>query len=192
MLTRQLRTASPQVGDDDRAAPPWPPCQARLACAQPGHDNPGVARLSLLGPVELTDGAGHREPVGGVKQCGLLAWLALHAPGSSDIAHIIAALWGDEPSPSARNAVQVYVSRLRVTLRRHGADIEKAGDGYRLIPGVLDVDSLLFDALVAEGRSALRIGDLDRPLTGWRRPCRCGAAYPSVASSRCHIAKRRA
>ena len=121
-----------------------------------------VATLSLLGPVELIDGEGHREPVGGAKQCGLLAWLALRAPGSSHIDHIIAALWGDDPSPSARNAVHVYVSRLRATLRRHGADIEKAGDGYRLIPGVLDIDSLLFDALVAEGRSALRSGDLDR------------------------------
>ena len=121
-----------------------------------------MATLSLLGPVELIDGKGHREPVGGAKQCGLLAWLALRAPGSSHIDQIIAALWGDEPSPSARNAVHVYVSRLRGTLRRHGADIEKAGDGYRLIPGVLDIDSLLFDALVAEGRSALRSGDLDR------------------------------
>ena len=115
--------------------------------------------VQLLGAVAAESG-GAPLSLGHPRQRGLLAWLALVHPRASSVDSIVEALWGEEPPTSARNAIQVYVSGLRKILRTHDVDLERVGDGYALRGRDLDVDVTLFDGLVAQGRAALRTGDL--------------------------------
>lgn len=96
--------------------------------------------------------------VRGAQRLALLPLLALRAPRSVGRAEIIDVLWGEDPPPTAVNAVQVHVSALRKAL---GADsVLIAGDGYRLGGGV-EVD--VADFVVACRRGA---GELARGLSG--------------------------
>jgi DNA-binding SARP family transcriptional activator len=71
----------------------------------------------ILGPVEVWDGT-QRLDLGGSKPRALLAVLLLHANQVVSTDHLIDQLWGEAPPPTARNLIQVYVSRLRHALHR--------------------------------------------------------------------------
>lgn len=81
-------------------------------------------RFGILGPIELhIDGS--RVPLGGLKQRALLAFLLLHANEVASRDRLIHALWGESPPPSASDALDTYVYRLRKLigygrLARHG------------------------------------------------------------------------
>jgi DNA-binding SARP family transcriptional activator len=72
--------------------------------------------VRILGPLEVWV-AGRSLGLGGTKQRAVLAMLALHANQVVAIDHLIDGLWGQTPPDGATNVVQVYVSRLRKTLR---------------------------------------------------------------------------
>lgn len=122
--------------------------------------NRHVVDVRLLGPVSLVSG-GALVPLGGPKQRAVLALLALKSPRLTTTDQLIDAVWGADAPDSARNAVQVYISGLRKALGK-GAQIERAGDAYRLVGSDLSVDAGAFVTAVAEGRSALRAGDASR------------------------------
>jgi DNA-binding SARP family transcriptional activator len=121
-------------------------------------------------------------PVGGAKQRALLAILALHANEVVSVDRLIDELWGERPSESAANTVQVYVSRLRKALESNGARgsnglIVSRPPGYslRADPGQIDVRR--FEGLVEEGARRLGEGDADgaaevlaSALALWRGP----------------------
>jgi DNA-binding SARP family transcriptional activator len=69
----------------------------------------------ILGPVEAWDGAEQLD-VGGSKPRALLAVLLLHANRVVSTDQLVDELWGEAPPPTARNVLQVYVSRLRQAL----------------------------------------------------------------------------
>ena len=71
--------------------------------------------VSLLGPLEVRR-SGSTVIVGGTKQRSVLAVLALDAGRVVSCDRLIASLWGDDPPPSALNALQVYASNLRKVL----------------------------------------------------------------------------
>ena len=116
--------------------------------------------IRLLGPVTATAG-GQGLAIGGPKPRATLSVLALAAPRACSMDHLVDALWGESPTASARNAIQVNVTGLRKALGPHGVTIERVGDGYRL-GGDFSVDAHHFDELVAQGRAALRVGDAPR------------------------------
>src|SRR6266498_3829635 len=76
--------------------------------------------FGVLGPVEVRS-RGKLIDLGGPRQAALLAVLLLDSDGPVLVERIIDLLWADRP-PRDRSAVQVYVSRLRRTLRGAGAD----------------------------------------------------------------------
>jgi DNA-binding SARP family transcriptional activator/tetratricopeptide (TPR) repeat protein len=142
----------------------------------------------ILGPVEVWDGA-QRLDLGGSKPRALLAVLLLHADQVVSTEHLIDQLWGEVPPATARNLVQVYVSRLRQALhrRRGGSATDQVlvtrPSGYlqRVGPGELDLDRFL--ALTADARRATLNGDLEgaaerwrAALALWRGPALAGAA----------------
>src|SRR5215471_8001589 len=99
----------------------------------------------ILGPLEVLD---ERGPValGTVKERLVLAVLLLHANEIVSRDRLIDELWGESPPPTAKKAVNVYVSQLRKTLMREGVDpIQTAPGGYRL-----SVDADLLDAARAQ------------------------------------------
>ena len=72
--------------------------------------------VRILGPLEVWV-AGRSLALGGTKQRAVLAMLVLHANQVVAIDHLVDGLWGQTPPDGATNVVQVYVSRLRKTLR---------------------------------------------------------------------------
>ena len=107
--------------------------------------------LRLLGSVEaLVDG--HSLSLGGSKQRGVIAMLALHANRTLSGDQLIDGLWGDDPPASAAKNVQLYVSRLRKALAESGAEAEilTRGHGYELRLSAGAVDALRLEQLVED------------------------------------------
>jgi YVTN family beta-propeller protein len=115
-----------------------------------------VIGYRLLGPLEVTvDGTA--VDLGGLKQRALLAILLLHAnqPVHRDV--LVDRLWGEHPPAGAVHAVNVYIWRLRKTLKAAGgtlAVVTRQG-AYLLQAAEEQVDVAVFERLAAEGRRAL-------------------------------------
>ena len=135
----------------------------------------------VLGPLEVLR-EGRPLRLGGERQRALLALLILSANELVPSDRLIDALFGPDAPATAGNALQVAVSRLRRLLDDGGSD----GDGgvlltrprgYELRAGPEQLDTALFERLVAEGREALELGDpagaaarLREALALWRGP----------------------
>jgi DNA-binding NarL/FixJ family response regulator/DNA-binding SARP family transcriptional activator len=146
---RQRSRMTPESADGGRARPmPARIGLARGAC----RSRPGSFRLVLwsgktsrveyriLGPLEVVDD-GTAVALGTVKERVVLAVLLLHANEVVSRERLIDELWGESPPPTARKAVNVYVSLLRKVLGRDGTEpIETVAGGYRLVvdPGEFD------------------------------------------------------
>src|SRR5213076_709206 len=86
----------------------------------------------ILGPLEVVD-EGEPVPLGRLKERLVLAVLLLHANEFVSRERLIDELWGESPPPTARKAVNVYISQLRRALTRNGRDpIATVDGGYRL------------------------------------------------------------
>jgi predicted ATPase/DNA-binding SARP family transcriptional activator len=130
--------------------------------------------VRLLGPLEV-DVDGVRAELGGPRPRALLAHLALEAGAPVPLTRIIETLWDDEEPDGARNAVQVYASRLRKSLGAAGSAVRAVGGAYALDVPVGDVDARCFEQLVDQGQARLAAGDpasaadaLARALALWR------------------------
>lgn len=135
----------------------------------------------VLGPVEVVL---HGSPLqlGGRRQRALLA-LLLTAPGqvvSAD--RLIDQLWAGEPPDGSDITLRSYVSRLRATLTDVAA-IQAAAGGYALEIEPALIDAVRFEALLADGETALsrraagRAADrLTEALALWR-----GAVFGELA-----------
>src|SRR5438874_11522945 len=106
----------------------------------------------ILGPLEVVD-EGEPVPLGRLKERLVLAVLLLHANEFVSRERLIDELWGESPPPTARKAVNVYVSQLRKVLARSGRDpIATADGGYRLEVGSEELDVSRLHRLLADAR----------------------------------------
>lgn len=145
----------------------------------------GGTRLALLGPLQVTV-EGAPVPLGGSRQRAVLAVLGLRAGTAVRPEQLTSILWDGAPPAAAANTLQVYVSRLRRSLRAAGADpatLVTVGGSYRLDLPAHAVDVVRFEQLVARGRGRLRDGDVEPAaellhdaLSAWRGP-----ALPDLA-----------
>jgi len=103
----------------------------------------------ILGPVEVQGDDGPLR-LGGAKQRAVLALLLLHARRVVSPEQLIDELWGDAPPDTARETVQVYVSRLRKLLPDGALVTRKAGYVLDVEPDALDLAQ--FERLRAERR----------------------------------------
>jgi DNA-binding SARP family transcriptional activator/class 3 adenylate cyclase/tetratricopeptide (TPR) repeat protein len=130
--------------------------------------------VRLLGSLELTDD-GLPVPVGGVRQRAVLALLVLHANQVVPAERLLVELWGEDAPPTAVNALQAAVSRLRRALPQGRLITRPVGYLFRAAPQEVDVER--FEQLLASGREALARGAaadaaglLRRALALWRGP----------------------
>ncbi|GHH40144.1 AfsR/SARP family transcriptional regulator [Lentzea cavernae] len=147
-------------------------------------------RLRVLGPLEARDGDERPLRLGRVKERVLLAMLVLRANTLLSKDTIWTGLWGDEPPRSAPANVSTYVSNLRRLLAAgggRGPALETRAGGYLLVAGADDLDVLVFERLVAEGRQAQAEGGhalaaerLTRAAGLWRGPVMDGLPAPDV------------
>jgi DNA-binding SARP family transcriptional activator len=117
-----------------------------------------VLEFRVLGPLEVfRDGS--PLALGGRRQRGLLALLLLQANEPLARERLIDEVWGAEPPASAREALTVYVFRLRRLLDDvSGRALITVPNGYmlRLEPEALDL--VRFRRLARDGQRALRAG----------------------------------
>jgi DNA-binding SARP family transcriptional activator len=128
--------------------------------------------FAVLGPVEVRID-GRVLPLGGPKQCALLALLLLNANEAVSRDRLVDELWGERAPASAQRSLDTYVYRLRTLVG--GGRIERRRPGYllRVEPGELDLDR--FERLLEQGRAAAAIGEpanasehLSKALGLWR------------------------
>ena len=129
-------------------------------------------QVRILGPFQLEEG-GRQITVGGVRQRAVLADLVLNANEVMPSEQLLVELWGEDSPPSAANALQAAISRLRRVLPADRLITTARGYMLRLFPAELDVAR--FEQLVFEGRDALTAGAaaeavhlLDQAMTLWR------------------------
>ena len=121
--------------------------------------------FGLLGQVEAR-ADGQVIVSGSGKPVALLALLLLHANEVVSSDRLIDELWGERAPRTAVKSLQTYVSQLRRAL---GEDtIETRAHGYLLSVPPDAIDSARFDALVAEGQTALERGEAAAAATALR------------------------
>ncbi|HVX42373.1 MAG TPA: BTAD domain-containing putative transcriptional regulator [Mycobacteriales bacterium] len=108
--------------------------------------------LRLLGRVEARH-SGAAVDLGPRQQRFILAVLGLELKRTVPLDRLIALIWGEDPPRTARNSVQVAVSRLRSVLPDDVA-LVNTGSGYRLDLEPEQCDAGRFDALLGQARSA--------------------------------------
>jgi WD40 repeat protein/DNA-binding SARP family transcriptional activator len=140
-----------------------------------------AVEIRVLGRVDaLVDG--RSLPLGGSKQRGVLAMLALRANRTVRADDLIDGLWGQRPPESAVKNVQLYVSQLRKAFAsdESGASIVTRGRGYELQLRDDAVDAARFERLVQRARREAEQGIADGAAQGalelWR-----GAPLADVA-----------
>ncbi|HEY5981765.1 MAG TPA: BTAD domain-containing putative transcriptional regulator [Microlunatus sp.] len=112
--------------------------------------------VRLLGPVGAGPEAGEVAPVTGQVSAAVLTQLALADGRWVSANALVEAVW-DEPPGSARNAIQVAVSRLR---KQFGADLVlSSAHGYAVDPALVTTDWGVAERLVADSRRHLDLGD---------------------------------
>jgi DNA-binding SARP family transcriptional activator len=110
----------------------------------------------LLGPFEVRE-SGAAIPLGPPQQRFVLATLVLESNRMVPFRRLLQMLWQDDAPVTARNALQVHVSRLRRLFREraHGqVRIETVGAGYRMVVRPDTVDLHRFQGLVSTARKA--------------------------------------
>jgi DNA-binding SARP family transcriptional activator/tetratricopeptide (TPR) repeat protein len=113
----------------------------------------------VLGPVELWIG---ERPVdlGSRKELCVLAALLLAVGRTVSADWLAECVWGEDQPPSARETLQVYISRIRKRLRDAGADAAVISStltqGYRIAVPAEGIDLRRFESLVkqADGLAA--------------------------------------
>jgi DNA-binding SARP family transcriptional activator/tetratricopeptide (TPR) repeat protein len=130
--------------------------------------------VRLLGSLELAEDA-LPVAVGGVRQRAVLALLVLHANQVVPAERLLVELWGEDAPPTAVNALQAAVSRLRRALPKGRLITRPVGYLFRAAPDEVDVER--FEQLLASGREALARGAaadaaglLRQALGLWRGP----------------------
>ncbi len=117
-------------------------------------------QFRILGPLEVVRD-GKAVPLGRTQERSLLALLLLSANRVVSAERLAETLWDGHPPEAATSALQVYVSRLRKSLREGGVDgvLITQGSGYlaRLEPD--NLDAVRFESLVAQGRAQAAKGD---------------------------------
>ena len=140
----------------------------------------------ILGPLEVLEG-GERVPLRRLKERLVLAVLLLHANEFVSRERLIDELWGESPPPTARKAVNVYVSQLRKALARNGHDpIATADGGYLIEVGADELDAAHLRQLLANARERAAAGELEaaaellhEALALWRGPALAGLLLES-------------
>jgi DNA-binding SARP family transcriptional activator/tetratricopeptide (TPR) repeat protein len=143
--------------------------------------------VRLLGPLELAE-SGRPIAHGGARQGAVLALLVLHANAVVPSERLLVELWGQEAPPSAANALQAAVSRLRRALPQGRLVTRAPGYLFRASPDELDLDR--FERLLASGRQALAGGaaaeaarTLRLGLSLWRGPALADFRYEPFAQA---------
>jgi DNA-binding SARP family transcriptional activator len=141
----------------------------------------------ILGSLQLEEG-GRRILIGGIRQRAVLVSLLLHANEVVPSEQLLVDLWGEDSPPSAANALQAAISRVRRALPPGRLMTKAPGYTLRIFPDELDISQ--FEQLVSEGREALAAGSaaqaartLSQALSLWQGPALADFRYEPFAQA---------
>jgi DNA-binding SARP family transcriptional activator len=141
--------------------------------------------IRLLGPVELLEESGRPVPIGAPKRRAVLAALAMEINRIVPVQRLLELVWGEDPPPRARTALQGHVSALRKvlggTLR-----LETRDPGYLLRGERAMVDVCRFQDLVGSAAAAgdeAAVATLRQGLDLWRGPALADLPHGALRSS---------
>jgi DNA-binding SARP family transcriptional activator/tetratricopeptide (TPR) repeat protein len=144
-------------------------------------------QVRMLGPFQLEEG-GRRITIGGLRRRAVLASLVLRANEVVPSEQLLVDLWGEDSPPSAANALQAAISRLRRTLPPARLITRAPGYALRIFPEELDVSQ--FEQLVSEGCEVLAEGaaaqaarTLSQALSLWQGPALADFRYEPFAQA---------
>lgn len=126
-------------------------------------------RISLLGPLQVTDN-GSEIDSGGAKQQLVLAALAIANNSVVSTDRLIDLVWGDNPPAKPNVTLRSYISHLRRVLdpareaNDRGNLLVTRSPGYALELSDDQLDVLIFETHVAKAREALGSNDLDHAM----------------------------
>ena len=142
--------------------------------------------VRLLGPLEVVGDDGAGVAVSGAKLRALLARLAIDAGRAVPPDRLLDDIWGDELPGTARNTLQVLVSKLRQLLGRDVVAYRNGGYVLDLPAAALDLAE--FERLATAGRAARDAEDheraasfLETALALWRGAALADFAYEEFA-----------
>jgi predicted ATPase/DNA-binding SARP family transcriptional activator len=126
-------------------------------------------KVCLLGPLEVS-GPGGALRLSGARQRAVFALLALRAPEVVSQSHLVDALWGDEPPPTAIKTLHSHVARIRQALTAIGLGdlLVTREPGYALALPPDSLDAVTFDKHTRAGRRAMQSGDTAGATTALR------------------------
>lgn len=133
-------------------------------------------RISVLGPLEISDDAGRPVAVSRRLHRSMLMLLLLQAGQPCSTRSLVAALWGDEPPRSPDVSLRSCVYGIRKVLPDAGRlRTHPSGYLFAVRPGELDLDD--FRRFAGRGREALDRGNpkaaatlLSQAVSLWREP----------------------
>jgi DNA-binding SARP family transcriptional activator len=108
-----------------------------------------LVEIRVLGPLGIFDD-GRQISLGGRRQRSVMAGLVINAGEAVSTERLIEFVWGDDPPPTARKSLQVYVSRLRRVLGETAVTYSPGGYLLRVDDG--RIDARRFERLAEEGR----------------------------------------
>jgi predicted ATPase/DNA-binding SARP family transcriptional activator len=126
--------------------------------------------VGLLGPV-CAWVEGSAVVLGGPRERGVLAMLALAAPHPVSTTELIDGLWGDEPPASAAKVLQNVILRLRKAAAAAGnadGSIVTDGGGYRLAGPAESVDVHRVAERIRQARAAAQRDEPRRAAQLWK------------------------
>ncbi|MEV4629662.1 tetratricopeptide repeat protein [Micromonospora sp. NPDC049523] len=155
------------------------------------HRSGAPVRLAVLGPVRLWRGDDEVQ-LGAPQVRALLAVLLARVGTPVSLTEIVDVLWGQDPPPTAVNAVHGHIGTLRRLLepalgpREHGRWVGRSAGGYQLSGDAGSVDLLDFRRRITEartevgrGRTAAAVPHFAAALRLWQGPC-AGNVNPAV------------
>lgn len=162
-----------------------------------GSEGPYVGderlRVGLLGPVRAVLGDAELT-LGPARQRAVLAVLAVRAGQVVSRADLIEAVWGRAAPPSAASAVYLYISNIRRVLGESRDVLASVGNGYTLRLAEDQVDTVVFDDLVAKaaalassGHYRGAAGALEEALALWRGEAFSGVPGPFADQERTRL-----
>jgi DNA-binding SARP family transcriptional activator/tetratricopeptide (TPR) repeat protein len=166
-------------------------------------DHGGLLLVRLLGPVRAWLGDRELE-LGGPQRQAVLALLALRANQAVSRSELIDGIWGEDPPPSAVNALHVHVAGLRRVLepnrasRAPGKFLVASGPGYSLRLQGGQLDAQVFGQHLDAARASRAAGDLsaaarslDAALRTWQAAPLSGAPGPWAEIERVRLSEMR-
>jgi DNA-binding SARP family transcriptional activator/tetratricopeptide (TPR) repeat protein len=159
--------------------------------------------VRLLGPVRAWQGERELE-LGGPQRQAVFGLLALRANQAVSRSELIDGIWGEDPPPSAVNALHVHVAGLRRVLepnrpsRAPGQFLLAAGPGYSLRLAPEELDAQVFGRHLNAARVSRVAGDLtaaacsfDAALRLWQAAPLSGAPGPWAEIERVRLGEVR-